>query len=87
MARALGQRGEVLRSRAHERAARSIRLYGEKSPAGRVAEARRPNQLAPLSLRTFFLARQKESMPPAGAGPGFQANSNHSFTAPVIADT
>jgi hypothetical protein len=30
---------------------------------------------APLSLLTFFLARQKESMPPAGAGPGTEAVS------------
>jgi Doubled CXXCH motif (Paired_CXXCH_1) len=37
--------------------------------------AKRHGQIvsAPLSLLTFFLARQKESMPPAGAGPGTPA--------------
>jgi hypothetical protein len=87
-ARALGQRGEVLRRRACERAAGSICLCGARSPAGRVAQALRPNQLAPLSLRPFFLARQKERMSPAGARPGLLANKHATdFESPTSAET
>ena len=57
----------------HAASTRSLRqevgkIYGHRRFIA-ATEAMRPNRLAPLSLLTFFLARQKESESPAGARP------------------